>query len=196
MAITILTEWDSEANAYVIASEETDAKTILTNEDYEQIDEPEVEDEPEVYDIRSEGTEKKTFLTNEDYDEIDARLDELEENGGGGAGTNGKSAYELALEHGFEGTEAEWVESLKGDDGRGIVGISIGNSGNSGGTSGDGGGNTGGTGGADGFSPIARVKQISNGAVIIITDKEGTTTATVYNGANGVGIVEIRIEET
>lgn len=31
--------------------------------------------------------------------------------------TNGKSAYELALEHGFEGTEAEWLESLHGKDG-------------------------------------------------------------------------------
>ena len=29
----------------------------------------------------------------------------------------GKSAYEIAVEHGFEGTEAEWLESLKGKDG-------------------------------------------------------------------------------
>lgn len=29
---------------------------------------------------------------------------------------NGKSAYELALEHGFKGTEEEWLDSLKGDD--------------------------------------------------------------------------------
>ena len=29
----------------------------------------------------------------------------------------GKSAYEIALDNGFEGTEAEWLESLKGKDG-------------------------------------------------------------------------------
>src|SRR5690625_2186571 len=35
----------------------------------------------------------------------------------GGAGTAGKSAYEIAVEHGFEGTEEEWLESLKGEPG-------------------------------------------------------------------------------
>ena len=36
-------------------------------------------------------------------------------NGVNGAdGINGKSAYEIALEHGFVGTEAEWLISLKG----------------------------------------------------------------------------------
>lgn len=32
-------------------------------------------------------------------------------------GLNGKSAYEIAVEHGFEGTEEEWLLSLKGRDG-------------------------------------------------------------------------------
>ena len=36
---------------------------------------------------------------------------------GGGAGEDGKSAYEIAVDHGFEGTEAEWLESLKGEQG-------------------------------------------------------------------------------
>ena len=36
---------------------------------------------------------------------------------GGSAGSNGKSAYEIAKEKGFEGTEAEWLESLKGTGG-------------------------------------------------------------------------------
>ena len=31
--------------------------------------------------------------------------------------TPGKSAYEIALENGFVGTEQEWLESLKGEDG-------------------------------------------------------------------------------
>lgn len=30
---------------------------------------------------------------------------------------NGASAYEIAVEHGFEGTEEEWLESLKGEPG-------------------------------------------------------------------------------
>lgn len=37
--------------------------------------------------------------------------------GGGGVGLDGKSAYEIAVEHGFVGTEAEWLESLHGRDG-------------------------------------------------------------------------------
>lgn len=32
-------------------------------------------------------------------------------------GTNGKSAYELAVEKGYSGTEEEWLESLKGNNG-------------------------------------------------------------------------------
>lgn len=45
------------------------------------------------------------------------------------------------------------------------------------------GGGTGG--GQDGFSPIASVAQTADGAVITITDKKGTTTATVKNGRDG-----------
>lgn len=34
-----------------------------------------------------------------------------------GHGADGKSAYEIAVEHGYVGTEAEWLESLHGRDG-------------------------------------------------------------------------------
>ena len=37
--------------------------------------------------------------------------------GGTGGGENGKSAYELAVSEGYEGTLAEWLESLNGDPG-------------------------------------------------------------------------------
>ena len=38
-------------------------------------------------------------------------------------GTDGKSAFEIAVEHGFVGTEAEWLESLNGADGKdGVTG--------------------------------------------------------------------------
>lgn len=39
--------------------------------------------------------------------------------------------------------------------------------------------------GEDGFSPTATVQQTASGAVITITDKDGTTTATVTNGKDG-----------
>lgn len=37
----------------------------------------------------------------------------------GEKGSNGKSAYEIAVDNGFEGTEAEWLESLGGGQGKG-----------------------------------------------------------------------------
>lgn len=42
-----------------------------------------------------------------------------------------------------------------------------------------------GGGGEDGFSPIARVTKEGSVATITITDKEGTTSAKVYDGVNG-----------
>lgn len=42
-------------------------------------------------------------------------------------GENGKSAYEVALENGFEGTETEWLESLRGEQGEdGKSGVYVG----------------------------------------------------------------------
>lgn len=55
-----------------------------------------------------------------------------------------------------------------------------------GGDGGEEGGSTGGGTGADGFSPIAYVVQTETGATISITDKNGTTTAEVLNGKDGV----------
>ncbi len=48
-------------------------------------------------------------------------------------------------------------------------------------------GDTGATGadGADGFSPSASVSKVDNVATITITDKDGTTTAEVYDGSGG-----------
>ena len=47
------------------------------------------------------------------------RLQEAIDNGelSGGSGTAGKSAYEIAVDNGFVGTETEWLESLKGEQG-------------------------------------------------------------------------------
>lgn len=81
----------------------------------------------------------------------------------GADGSDGLSAYEIAVEHGYEGTEAQWLASLKGETG--AIGAT----------------------GADGFSPTATVArtQAGDGVVITITDKNGTTTATVYDGQGG-----------
>ena len=38
--------------------------------------------------------------------------------GGSGGGADGKSAYEIAVEHGFEGSEDDWLKSLKGEKGQ------------------------------------------------------------------------------
>lgn len=46
---------------------------------------------------------------------------------------------------------------------------------------------TNGTDGQDGFSPIATVTKTGNVATITITDKNGTTTANVYDGSGGGG---------
>ena len=53
------------------------------------------------------------------------------------------------------------------------------------GLQGDSSGGSGGGSGADGFSPIAKVVQTETGATISITDKDGTTTATISNGKDG-----------
>lgn len=39
--------------------------------------------------------------------------------------------------------------------------------------------------GEDGFSPSAKVEETEDGALITITDKEGTTTAEIFNGGGG-----------
>lgn len=127
----------------------------------------------------------------------------------GSRGAAGKSAYEIALQNGFIGTEADWLTSLKGQKGdtgapgakgasgekgdRGEPGTpgakgERGEKGEKGdaGTSGkDGTNGTDGKDGADGYSPTATVTETDAGAVISITDKNGTTTATIKNGTSG-----------
>lgn len=63
----------------------------------------------------------------------------------GGTGSNGLSAYEIAVKNGYKGTEQEWLSSLKGEKGeqgpQGIQGAK--------GDKGDPGAN-----GKDGYTPI------------------------------------------
>ena len=104
-------------------------------------------------------------------------------------GADGKSAYAIAVEHGYEDSEEKWLLSLKGEKGdtgergekgdtgdRGLQGVP-----GEKGEKGDAG--VAGKDGTDGFSPIANV--VKNGSVITITitDKNGTTTVTLTEGA-------------
>lgn len=85
----------------------------------------------------------------------------------------------------YEDFTTEQLESLKGEDGN--PGVYVGTEEPtdpdvSVWVNPDGGGSEA---GADGFSPIANVTQTNSGAVISITDKNGTTTATIVNGKDG-----------
>lgn len=92
------------------------------------------------------------YFTNAEITEI---KDEIAEKVQVGAkGEDGKSAYQLAVEAGYEGSEADWLASLKGTDGRnGIDGIN-------------------GTNGKDGKTPVkgvdyfttAEINEIEEGA--------------------------------
>lgn len=65
-------------------------------------------------------------------DNDDNWTEHIERSGGSGAsgrdGKDGKSAYQIAVETGFEGTESEWLASLKGvagDDGKSAYDIAV-----------------------------------------------------------------------
>lgn len=104
------------------------------------------------------GKDGKTPVKGVDYftdAEITEIKDEIAEKVQVGAkGEDGKSAYQIALDEGFEGSEADWLASLKGTDGRnGIDGIN-------------------GTNGKDGKTPVkgvdyfttAEINEIEEGA--------------------------------
>ena len=81
-------------------------------------------------------------------------------------GAAGKSAYATAVENGFEGNEAAWLASLKGADGK------------------DGAAGSAGSAGADGYSPTVSLSRGENFVTVSITDKNGTKTATILDGAD------------
>lgn len=139
---------------------------------------------------------------NGNWFEYDDELGKIVDTGIKARGDDGKSAYEVAVENGYEGSVKSWLISLKGQDGvsptvnieqiengstititdkLGVKSTNIYN------------------GkdftydmftpeqldalkGKDGISPTAKVKQTSNGATITISDSESTTTANILNG--------------
>ena len=97
-------------------------------------------------------------------------------------GADGKSAYLLAAEHGYSGSESEWLASLKGEKGDAGQPGERGEKGDPGeqgipGEKGDTGAD-----GKDGFSPIAAVAKDGSAVTITITDVNGTTTVTLTEG--------------
>ena len=153
--------------------------------------------------VKAEQMESGVVITIVDADgETSATL----HNGANGEkGTDGKSAYQIAVEQGYQGSESDWLSSLKGDKGeKGNTGAK-GNPGQDGadgksayaiavehgyedseekwllslkGEKGDTGAD-----GKDGFSPIANVVKDGSVITITITDKNGTTTVTLTEGA-------------
>ena len=132
------------------------------------------------------------------YQQLNAKIDEKIASVHDGA--DGASAYEIAVENGYTGTEAEWLTSLKGQKGergekgekgdtgeQGLQGIQgeKGEKGDTGAAGKDGMNGTDGRDGANGFSPTVIVTETSTGATITATDKNGTTTATIKNGTSG-----------
>ena len=120
----------------------------------------------------------------------------LDENPIEGIGEDGKSAYQIALDNGFEGTEDEWLESLKGETGavgpqgpqgeKGDSSVYVGTEEpsddnvsiwiNPEGVPSE---------SSDGFSPTIEVTQIENGHTITVTDVNGEKTFNVLNGEKG-----------
>lgn len=76
-------------------------------------------------------------------------------------GVTGKSAYESALDNDFVGSEADWLEHIKGEKG---------DDGND---------------GADGISPTVSISTIANGYRVTITDKDSPKTFDILNGSDG-----------
>ena len=159
--------------------------------------------------VRAEQMESGVVITIVDADgETSATL---HHGANGEKGTDGKSAYQIAVEQGYQGSESDWLSSLKGDkgntgakgnpgqdgaEGKSAYAIAVehgyedsedkwllslkGEKGDTGerGEKGDAG-----VAGKDGFSPIANVVKDGSVITITITDKNGTTTVTLTEGA-------------
>ena len=125
--------------------------------------------------VKAEQMEFGVVITIVDADGETSAM--LHHGANGEKGTDGKSAYQIAVEQGYQGSESDWLSSLKGDKGdpgdRGLQGIP-GEKGEKGDTGAD---------GKDGFSPIANVVKDGSVITITITDKNGTTTVTLTEGA-------------
>ena len=67
----------------------------------------------EIFPMGSFPVTKSQYIECADGTDLETKLSTI----GGGSGTAGKSAYEIAVDNGFVGTETEWLESLNGKQG-------------------------------------------------------------------------------
>ena len=124
-----------------------------------------------------DGKDGKTPIKGVDYytdEEIDAIKDEIaKEVTVGAKGEDGKSAYQIALDEGFEGSEADWLASLKGKDGKDGINGTDGKPGKDG------------TNGVDGKTPVkgvdyftqAEIQQVENNAAAKVDLSDYTKSA-------------------
>ena len=143
----------------------TDLATVATSGDYNDlINKPNIAGEQIQADWNQTNSEAKDYIKN--------KPESI-------AGQDGKSAYDIAVDNGFEGTEQEWLASLKGEDGQqGQEGPA----GQDGAPGRDGINGQDGAPGQDGHTPIITATK-SNGVTTIKSD--GTTIATINDGTNG-----------
>lgn len=140
-----------------VAIEDTDAVPFKQMQDHtKSVVETAVEN-VEIPTKLSELENDAGYATESYVDEVLSGM----EGGEGVVGKDGKSAYEIAVENGFVGTESEWLESLKGKPGKD---------------------------GIDGFSPTVstELNEAKDGTVVTITDVNGEHKFTVLNGLDGL----------
>lgn len=129
------------------------------------------------------------------FSDIENRLSELEDNGVTSNGNDGESAYEIAKNNGFVGTEQEWLNSLRGTgifkitkintvglvdtyritftDGN-VYDFDVNN----------------GSKGQDGTSPTIGITTIDGGHRVTITDKNGTDSFDIMDGISIPKVVD------
>lgn len=118
-----------------------------------------------------------TKALNENWDIIDEVIGDIQI-------SHGKSAYEIAVEKGFNGTEEQWLISLKGKDGKDGVNGSKGDKGDTGlqGAKGDN--------GQDGYTPVKGTDYFTESEITEITN----TITTNVNNNIGIALDEINGE--
>lgn len=108
----------------------------------------------------------------------------------------GASAYEVAVACGFSGSEREWVDSLKGEDGASVThswnGTVLAVTSASGTDYADLKGEQGAPGadgadGADGISPTVELSKSGGVTTLTVTDRIGTRSVEILDGADGSG---------
>lgn len=117
-----------------------------------------------------------TKALNENWDKIDEAIGNIQND-------HGKSAYEVAIDNGFIGTEAQWLASLKGQDGTNGAKGEKGDKGDTGlqGLKGDKGDQ--GQAGVDGSTPVKGVDYFTEAEISEITNNITT------NVNNNIGLV-------